>query len=70
MASALYLENFLESKLTFIALNYGWALYRVIHLTSAVSCYFSGIEYLPPEMKRNFALIGDLDQRAQGIKYF
>ena len=25
-----------------------------------------GIEYLPPEMKRNFALIGDLDQRAQG----
>lgn len=36
MASALYLENFLES-----------------------------IEYLPPEMKRNFALIGDLDQRAQ-----
>ena len=28
-----------------------------------------GIEYLPPEMKRNFALIGDLDQRAQGTAF-
>ena len=62
MASALYLENFLESKpgslLSFVVLPSPFLL--VLFL------FAPDIENLPTELQRNFTLMRSLDQRAQG----
>ena len=57
MASALYLENFIESEflsaLTLPQRGY-WCITHV------------GIETLPQELQRNFTLMRSLDQRTEG----
>ena len=64
MASALYLENFLESKPVLV--------FSVVSITSLslspslVSFRRPDIENLPTELQRNFTLMRSLDQRAQG----
>ena len=62
MASALYLENFLESKsrslLSFVVLPSPFL--PVLFL------FAPDIENLPTELQRNFTLMRSLDQRAQG----
>lgn len=64
MASALYLENYLESKLQL----WGDCVSGGIVLAGErnYDAFPLGIENLPQELRRNFALMRELDQRTEG----
>ena len=74
MASALYLENFLESKLAFFmyyrvythSFSHLYVSVCVLSTSNEFSSFLPGIETLPQDMRRNFTLMQSLDQRTEG----
>lgn len=64
MASAIYLENYLESESSGVQL--ALALCQMVAVLCVCVGVCVGIENLPQELRRNFALMRELDQRTEG----